>query len=52
MLEQQKQQLEANLFKVLGAMELLEAMEKEEAEANKPKSVGKENKSGTKKIKH
>jgi len=52
MLEQQKQQLEANLFKVMGAMELLEALDKEDAEEKK--NLKKENKSvaKTKKVKH
>ena len=50
-LQQQKQQLEANLFKVMGAIELLEALDKEEVEE---KPVKKENKSvaKTKKVKH
>ena len=50
-LQQQKQQLEANLFKVMGAIELLEALDKEEVEGNPDK---KETKSATKtkKVKH
>jgi len=48
-LTKQKEQLEANLYKVLGAVELLQAIQKEDADEEKK---NKEKSGGSKKIKN
>ena len=52
-LEQQKLQLEANLYKVIGAMELCTAlMEEEKTDTNGLPNTKEKKESGTKKVKH